>query len=107
MVDEFEFMVTPLVFDLSLKLDADGYTIKKVYGSPEADQSTGEIMKVNTLFPSKVEDGQTKGGIILLKLEKTSDDGRILLQTSYEDRNGIRESDQKLVSFGDGESDFY
>lgn len=107
MMDEFEFMVTPLVFDLSLKLDTDGYLIKKVYGSPDADQSTGEIMKVNTLFPSKIEDGQTKGGIILLKLEKTSNDGRILLQTSYEDRNGIRDSDQKVVNFGNDESDFY
>ena len=40
MDDEFDFMVTPLVFDLRLKLDAPGYEIEKVYGSPEADQAT-------------------------------------------------------------------
>ena len=53
MDDEFDYMVTPLVFDLRLRLDAPGYEIEKVYGSPEADQATGELMKVNTLFPSK------------------------------------------------------
>ncbi|MBW1871159.1 MAG: VWA domain-containing protein, partial [Deltaproteobacteria bacterium] len=36
--EEFEFMVTPLVFDLTLALDAKGYKILKVYGSPEADE---------------------------------------------------------------------
>ena len=91
MVDEFELMVTPLVFDLELALEADGYNIDTVYGSPEADQSTGEIMKVSTLFPSRVEDGQTRGGIILLKLERVSDDALLILRVhlakSFDDLN--------------------
>jgi Ca-activated chloride channel homolog len=37
MDDEFDFMVTPLVLDLRLKLDAQGCEIEKIYGSPEAD----------------------------------------------------------------------
>lgn len=53
MVDEFEFMVTPLVFNLLLNLDANGYNIKKIYGSPEADESTGQIMKINTYSHQK------------------------------------------------------
>ena len=88
MDEEFDFMVTPLVFDLELKLEADGFEIEKVYGSPSADESTGEIMKVNTLFPSKSVDGETKGGVILLKLKKVSEDGKLKLITSYKDRNG-------------------
>lgn len=108
MDDEFEYMVTPLVFDLELKLEADGYEISKVYGSPEASEATGEIMKVNTLFPSKTEGGETRGGVVLLKLKKTgSDEGNITLTASYEDRNGKKDSDAKEIVFGDEEADYY
>ena len=42
-------------------MKSDLFEIEKVYGSPESSAATGEIMKVNSLFPSKVdEDGQTK-----------------------------------------------
>ena len=107
MVDEFEFMVTPLVFDLSLDVDAAGYEIKDVYGSPEADRSTGQIMRVGTLFPSKVTDGQTRGGIVLLKLEKLSDNGAITLTASYRDRAGQQDHDMVTVLLEDKEPDFY
>ena len=88
MDDEFEYMVTPLVFDLRLTLDASGWEIEKVYGSPEANESTGELMKVNTLFPSSRKEGETRGGLILLKLRKTAPDNTLNLRVSYEDRNG-------------------
>jgi Ca-activated chloride channel homolog len=107
--EDFDYMVTPLVFDLNLKLDAQGWEIEKVYGSPEADEATGEIMKVNTLFPSKTEGGETKGGLVLLKLRKTGEDGgdtliadnsrRLTLKVSYEDRNGKKDSDEKTIEF--------
>ena len=51
MDEEFDYMVTPLVFDLRLKLDAPGYEIEKVYGSPEADQATGEIYESQHPLP--------------------------------------------------------
>lgn len=107
MDDEFEYMVTPLVFNLRLILDAKGYEIEKVYGSPEASEATGELMKVNTLFPSKTEGGETRGGIVLLKLKKTSEDGSLNLSTIYEDRNGKSDSDVAEIEFGDETSDFY
>jgi Ca-activated chloride channel family protein len=107
MDDEFDFMVTPLVFDLVLDLDAPGYEIEKVYGSPEADQATGEIMKVNTLFPSKAQEGQVKGGMVLIKLKKLSPEGMMKLKVSYKDRNGIEDSDEALVEVPDVEPDYY
>ncbi len=107
MDEEFDYMVTPLVFDLRLNLNATGYEIEKVYGSPEADQATGDLMKVNTLFPSKAEEGQVKGGVILVKLKKLSDDGRLNLKVSYEDRNGVPDSDEADVAFGEEKPDFY
>ncbi|HPT37676.1 MAG TPA: hypothetical protein PLZ44_05240, partial [Methanothrix sp.] len=112
MDDEFDFMVTPLVFDLRLRLDAPGYEIEKVYGSPEADQATGELMKVNTLFPSEAVEGQVKGGVVLVKLKKLSQDsqdGRIRLIASYEDRNGTEDSDEAEVDVSETSdpADFY
>jgi len=107
MDNEFDFMVTPLVFDLRLKLDAPGYQIEKVYGSPEADQATGELMKVNTLFPSKTEDGQVKGGVILVKLKKLSNQRNMRLTVSYRDRNGVMDSDEAEVDLAEASADFY
>ncbi|MFH1848750.1 MAG: VWA domain-containing protein [archaeon] len=96
---EFEFMVTPLVFDLELILDARGYEIERVYGSPEADEATGELMKVRTLFPSAKTDSGTRGGIVLLKLKKISDDAELVLSVGYEDRDGNQFSNERSVEF--------
>lgn len=107
MDDEFDFMVTPLVFDLRLHLEAPGYEIEKVYGSPEADLATGELMAVNTLFPSKSEEGEVKGGVILVKLRKLSDDGNLIVKASYQDREGRSDSDEAVVEIPGSSSDFY
>ena len=100
MDEGFDYMVTPLVFDLKLNLQSDGWEIDKVYGSPEADKATGEIMYVNTLFPSKTEGGQTKGGIVLLKLGKisSSQDNTLKLKVSYLNRMGQRDSSEATVT---------
>ena len=63
-------MVTPLVFDLNLNFDSDSFEIEKIYGTDNEDATKGNIMKVNTLFPSPTSDGETKGGITVLKLKK-------------------------------------
>jgi len=108
MDEEFEYMVTPLVFNLLLKLDATGYKIDKVYGSPEADESTGELMKVNTLFPSKKEENQTKGGLVLLKLSKISSTSSTLkLKVSYEDREGKVKTNEEEISIEGNEPEFF
>jgi Ca-activated chloride channel family protein len=107
MDEGFDYMVTPLVFDLELKLDADGYEIEKVFGSPEADEATGQIMYVNTLFPSKTEEGEVRGGLVLLKLKKTEENGKLELKVSYEDRSGNKEIDEKEITFNAIDKDNY
>lgn len=107
MDDEFEYMVTPLIFNLELTLIAEGWEIEKVYGSPEANEATGELMRVNTLFPSKREGGETRGGLILLKLKKTAEDNTLYLNASYEDRNGNEESIESTVVFNSEEPEFF
>ncbi len=96
----FDYMVSPLVFDLSLDLNSDSYEIEKVYGSPEANETTGQLMKVNTLFLSDSKAGKTKGGIIVIKLKKISDsDTGLDLTVKYEDRNGNKHSNKQHVDF--------
>lgn len=99
MSKEFEYMVTPLVYDLSMKLESENYSIEKVYGTNEADRATGEIMYVNTLFPSASnENSEVKGGIILIRLKKNSNSSSDMkLTVTYEDRSGKKYSSEESV----------
>jgi Ca-activated chloride channel homolog len=99
--DEFDYMVTPLVFDLQLDFASRGWRIEKVFGSPEANEATGNLMRINTLFPSKNEGGETRGGLVLLKLRKTSSGNEpVYLRTRYEDRNGRSDGDEQVIYLG-------
>jgi len=97
--EEFDYMVTPLVFDLRMDFESSDWRIEKVFGSPQADEATGNLMTINTLFPAKSVGGQNKGGIVLLKLQKTSNrtGEPVYLRVSYEDRNGHRDTSEQLV----------
>ena len=107
MSKEFEYMVTPLVYDLSMKLESKNYSIEKVYGTNEADKATGEIMYVNTLFPSASnENSEVKGGIILIKLKKNSNgNSDMKLTATYEDRSGKKYSSEEAVVIQNGLED--
>lgn len=97
--EEFDFLVSPLVYDLKLDVKSSGYAIEEIYGSPDADLSSGEVLHVRTLFPSKTEHGETKGGVILLKLRKTGEGGAITLKASYEDKMGKKFNTESTASF--------
>ncbi len=99
--EEFDYLVTPLVFDLELTLEAEGYAIGQVHGSPEADEATGRILYVRTLFPSATEEGETRGGVVLLELDRLDDDARLDLRVSYEDRDGERHESAMEIVFDD------
>jgi Ca-activated chloride channel family protein len=109
MDDEFDYMVTPLVFDLNLRLEASGWDIEKVYGSPQADEATGELMSVSTLFPSERRDGEARGGIILVKLRRSfwGWGDSIKLKVTYEDRNGWRDGSEAYIELPDGENEYF
>ncbi len=97
--DEFDFMVTPLVFDLKLAIESKDFKIEAIYGSPEANISSSEIMKVNTLFPTKTIDTKIKGGIVLLKLKKIGKNKNLSLNISYKDRESKSFSNSTTISF--------
>ena len=64
-------------------------------------------MKVNTLFPSKQEAGETRGGLIVLKLHRNGTGGSLVLKASYEDRNGRKDSSEAVVEFQETNTEFF
>lgn len=109
MGEQFEYMVTPLVFDLKLDLESEDFEIAAVYGSDTVNKENGNIMNVNTLFPSKRTDtGEVKGGVVLLKLNKKTEGKSVdlKLNVSYKDRNGQEYSNFQTVELED-EEEYY
>lgn len=108
MDEGFDYMVSPLVFDLQLSIHSDYYDIAQVIGSPQADEATGSLMKVATLFPSPSNsEGETKGGVVLLHLRRKaslpvslvkSSTRTIELTASYQDRYGKSFSNVQKVT---------
>jgi len=97
---EFEYMVTPLVFDLTLEIESGDYEIRAVYGSPESDLATGEILKVSTLFPSPTAEGNSRGGVILAHMKKVRNTGQPTRVTaSYMDRAGTTSTNTSIVDW--------
>jgi len=94
MEDGFKYAVTPLIYDLSVEVD--GAEVERVYGT-DAEGSTDEVMRTKTLFPSPQEDGETKGGVVLVKLDDDADGAR--LRATWEERGGRRGSSERRVSF--------
>lgn len=95
--EDFDLIVTPLVFDLKLSFDSNKFEVEDIYGVPgmkEYNASSG-IINIKTLFPSRNREGEVKGGVILLKLKNTigikpSDktSQAFTLEVSYQDRAG-------------------
>ncbi len=110
LADEFDYMVTPLIFDLDLSFNSEDYEIENVYGTDSIDKTTGSIMHINTLFPSSSNsNGEVKGGIVVLKLKKKaeSNSNNISLNISYKDSKEQSHSNEEKVKFKQSAEDFY
>jgi len=104
---EFEYMVTPLVYDLELKLNNSIYSIEAVYGSPDAKLASGTVMKIHTLFPSHNDGTATKGGVVLIKLKEHQEQATtadIVLEVSYKDIQGKVHHNKQKVTFNKKET---
>lgn len=115
MGEDFEYMVTPLVFDLELKFNSTNYVIKSVYGTDTKEKNSATLMKVNTLFPSsRNESGEAKGGVILLKLSPAIVDFKedpgfegTQITVSYKDRDGKEHKNEQKVSLKNTTEEYY
>ena len=120
-VDEFDYAVTPLVFDLALTVDpssvnagageGQGWRILSVYGSPNPNDTAysaisgnGTISRVNTLFPSPKSEQGIKGGVVLLRMQVPQGGATAVplnLEASYSDRQGKTYSTKRAVSISE------
>ena len=107
LADEFDYMVTPVVFDLKLLVETEDFELEKVYGSPTANIKTGEMLKISTLFPSKTNNGKTKGGMVLLKLKRRGNMANLKIKVSYEDRQGNKKGDVQIVDLSESNATYY
>lgn len=115
MDEEFDFMVTPLVFDLRMYFKSQAFDIETVYGSGtsldynellipiDSDKSNNTLMHIQTLFPSSKKDGKSKGGVVLLKLKKReeAEGSDIELGVEWKDRRGGKDSEVAKINIGD------
>ena len=109
MNEEFKYMVSPLVFGLKLNVECEGKSdiIEEVYGvdSEYNKNKNTDLMNVNTLFPSPTDDdGDTKGGVIIVKLKKM-DEYNISISCKYKDKKGKEFSNKQNVSFNNNNND--
>lgn len=108
LAENFDYMITPLIYDLDLTFKSTCYEIENVYGSDSVDKSTGNIMHINTLFPSAANSsGEVKGGIVVLKLKKIQDGEDVNLKVSYKDNKEKEHSNEQNVKFKSENDDYY
>jgi Ca-activated chloride channel family protein len=102
MGEAFRYMVTPLVYDLRVAVRSEGFDVARVHGTPDANATTGEVMHVTTLFPSRREGNRTEGSVTLVELEPTGEGPeRATLVATYRTRDGERHRTTRSVSFED------
>jgi Ca-activated chloride channel family protein len=56
-------------------------------------------MYVRTLFPSRVEDGETRGGVVLLELAATNGEPNMDMAATWQDRAGVVSSSDASFVF--------
>jgi Ca-activated chloride channel family protein len=108
MSDGFRYMTTPIAFDLSVSVESDAWRVARVYGAP-GSATDGELLHVNTLFPSRRQDGGNEGGVILAALDPRGDPrpGPVRLTASYRTPDGERHEVTRTVRVGDRAAPFY
>jgi len=98
---EFDYFCFPMVFNLKLTLQSEGgqVCIERVYGSNDINMNSGEVMNITTLFPSppNPDNGQVKGGIVLIKLKKMKKINDVFIECSFEDKDGKKYKNKQNV----------
>jgi len=101
---EFEYMVTPLVYDLKLSIDSKNFKVAGIYGVPKASLSTKNLIDIDTLFASDSSVEGNKGGVILLKLNKISKGNKLDIKLNYKDRHNKKHHIKKQISLNKDKS---
>jgi len=101
MIEELDYLMAPLAFDMKVEIDQSfngkepevAVVAQHVYGAPEpakyGPRPAGTLARINSFFPSSTDaHGQTKGSMILCKLDQAPASGQLNLTTTYIPRSG-------------------
>ncbi|UJR33086.1 hypothetical protein I4U23_020545 [Adineta vaga] len=108
---EFHYTVTPIGFNIELKLLGERYILEQGYGSPEVHQlqdpiQTRQSIKLITEFPSPMNDkNEVRGGCLLFRIIDTKKEGeeeqtnKFKINTSWDTVSGIRQTNEQEFEF--------
>lgn len=112
MEKEFNFLVTPIAFDVQLKVkESSPWEITRGYGSPEISNVPLDEIRFSSIFPSSMDDIGTglRSGCYLFKLERktktetptgdSEDFGPLSVEISWFDGSGSKTVVEEEVSF--------
>ena len=100
MGEQFDYMVTPMIYDLNMKLDSNNFIVENIYGTDDIDSEKNSIMHVNTLFPSNSNsNGEVKGGVILIKVKKIGSEDKLNINLDWETVDGKSDNNSLEVDF--------
>ncbi|KAJ5067096.1 calcium-activated chloride channel regulator [Anaeramoeba ignava] len=103
---DFDYVMTPICFDATIKVD--GAKILSVYGSPDAEsEKETTIANISTVMPSNVnENNEVQGGVLLLKMDKSVGDGLPLnITISFKDKLGKEYQEVINIAFPELQND--
>jgi len=85
MSEEFDYVVSPNVFDIKGTMKSEGWKVERVFGSPGFEiPIEGTLYFIDSSFPSGTRRGETKGGVILIKLQKDPNQASSSIQFTVE-----------------------
>lgn len=95
------YVLSPLAFDVSLKINSDQFIVERVYGSPGNDLPSDRGILIECIGPSAVdESNKIKGGVVVAKLQAVSDlsaTTKLSCRLQFEDRDGVVHEDEQDV----------
>jgi len=115
MDEDFEYIVTPSVFDINIEVDEKSlqeWEPIRVFGSPGHEiPEHGRLTFIESTFPSqKQSDTMTKGGMVLVKLNKKNfgnTESELHLKVRYKDRLGQQYKDSDVLKLQNHSEDYF
>lgn len=124
--EDFNYMVTPLCFDVYVTVESKKFEIERTYGSQYdydgedkadivSEMKKGGVLKVETLTAYEKTKGGIKGGVVLVKLkekaeknDEINEDQQIIVKVEFEDINAQKHVVKKEINGKiEGKGDFY
>lgn len=113
--NDFNYIVTPLCFDVYVRIQSKKFEIEKTFGSEfdhdekqkgdsQLEMQKGGVLRVETLTAYEKTKGGIKGGVVLVKLkekkeknDESEEDSRIFVSVEFEDINGVKQVVEKEI----------